>query len=54
MYVNEYVNDASGSTTSFVVTGKKGGLGALAGSSIVTGNPTDERRFGQFSLRMSF
>ena len=54
MYVNEYVNDATGSTSSFVVTGKKGGLGALAGSSIVTGNPTDERRFGQFALRLNF
>jgi outer membrane receptor protein involved in Fe transport len=54
MYVNEYVNDASGSTGSFVVTGKKGGLGALAGSSIVSGNPTDERRFGQFALRLNF
>lgn len=54
MYVNGYVNDASGSTGSFVVTGKKGGLGALAGSSIVTGNPADERRFGQFALRVVF
>jgi outer membrane receptor protein involved in Fe transport len=54
MYVNGYVNDANGSTTSFTVTGKKGGLGALAGSSIVTGNPTDERRFGQFALRVVF
>jgi outer membrane receptor protein involved in Fe transport len=54
MYVNGYVNDASGSTGSFTVTGKKGGLGALAGSSIVTGNPADERRFGQFALRVSF
>jgi hypothetical protein len=54
MYVNGYVNDASGSTSSFVVTGKKGGLGALAGSSIVTGTPADERRFGQFALRLSF
>jgi outer membrane receptor protein involved in Fe transport len=54
MYVNEYVNDANGAGASFVVTGKKGGLGALAGSSIVTGNPTDERRFGQFALRLNF
>jgi outer membrane receptor protein involved in Fe transport len=54
MYVNGYVNDASGSTGSFVVTGKKGGLGALAGSSIVLGNPADERRFGQFALRVIF
>lgn len=54
MYVNGYVNDTSGFTTPFVVTGKKGGLGTLAGSSIVTGNPTDERRFGQLALRVSF
>lgn len=54
MYVNDYINDASGFTGPFVVTGKKGGLGSLAGSSIVTGNPTDERRFGQFALRVVF
>jgi outer membrane receptor protein involved in Fe transport len=54
IYVNGYVNDAIGSTNSFVVTGKKGGLGSLAGSSIVTGNPSDERRFGQFALRLNF
>ena len=54
MYVNGYVNDANGFTSSFTVTGKKGGLGALAGSSIVTGNPADERRFGQFALRVVF
>jgi hypothetical protein len=54
IYVNGYVNDATGSTNSFVVTGKKGGLGSLAGSSIVTGNPSDERRFGQFALRLNF
>jgi len=54
MYVNGYINDTSGFTGPFVVKGKKGGLGALAGSSIVTGTPADERRFGQFSLRLSF
>lgn len=54
VYVNGYVNDATGSGSSFVVTGKKGGLGALAGSSIVTGTPSDERRFGQFALRLIF
>jgi len=54
MYVNEYINDTNGFTSSFIVTGKKGGLGALAGSSIVTGNPSDERRFGQFALRLTF
>src|SRR6266403_301165 len=54
MYVNGYVNDAAGSGSSFTVVGKKGGLGSLAGSSIVTGNPSDERRFGQFALRLNF
>jgi hypothetical protein len=56
MYVNGYINDTTGFTGPgpFVVTGKKGGLGSLAGSSIVTGTPADERRFGQFSLRVSF
>jgi outer membrane receptor protein involved in Fe transport len=54
LYVNGYANDAAGFTSSFMVTGKKGGLGSLAGSSIVTGNPTDERRFGQFALRVKF
>jgi outer membrane receptor protein involved in Fe transport len=54
IYVNGYVNDATGSGSTFIVTGKKGGLGSLAGSSIVTGNPSDERRFGQFALRLSF
>jgi hypothetical protein len=54
MYVNGYNNDASGSVGSFTVVGKKGGLASLAGSSIVVGNPADERRFGQFSLRVNF
>jgi outer membrane receptor protein involved in Fe transport len=54
MYVNGYLNDANGFVTSFKVVGKKGGLGSLAGSSIVTGNPTDERRYGQFALRLNF
>ncbi len=54
IYVNGYVNDATGSGSTFTVTGKKGGLGSLAGSSIVTGNPSDERRFGQFALRLTF
>ncbi len=54
MYVNGYVNDATGSGSSFTVVGKKGGLGSLAGSSVVTGNPSDERRFGQFALRLNF
>ncbi len=54
MYVNGYVNDATGSGNSFTVVGKKGGLGSLAGSSVVTGNPSDERRFGQFALRLNF
>jgi hypothetical protein len=54
MYVNGYLNDATGSGTSFTVVGKKGGLGSLAGSSVVTGNPSDERRFGQFALRLNF
>jgi len=54
IYVNGYVNDATGSGSSFTVVGKKGGLGSLAGSSIVTGNPSDERRFGQFALRLTF
>jgi hypothetical protein len=54
MYVNGYVNDATGFTSSFTVVGKKGGLGSLAGSSIVTGNPSDERRFGQFAFRLTF
>jgi outer membrane receptor protein involved in Fe transport len=54
MYVNGYAADASGSALPFDITGKKGGLASLAGSSVVTGNPTDERRFAQFSLRVSF
>jgi hypothetical protein len=54
MYVNGYVNDATGFASSFTVVGKKGGLGSLAGSSIVTGNPSDERRFGQFAMRLTF
>src|SRR5437868_1038361 len=54
MYVNGYNNDIYGSTDPFTVTGKKGGLGSLAGSSVVVGNPADERRFGQFALRVSF
>ena len=54
MYVNGYLNDVSGFASSFTVKGKKGGLGSLAGSSIVTGNPSDERRFGQFALRLNF
>ena len=62
MYVNEYVNDVSAAAGVMntnaagqpVVVGAKGGLGSLAGSSIVTGNPTDERRFIQLSLRASF
>jgi outer membrane receptor protein involved in Fe transport len=54
IYVNGYVNDATGFGSSFTVTGKKGGLGSLAGSSIVTGNPSDERRFGQLALRLTF
>src|SRR5882724_4999315 len=32
IYVNGYVNDATGSGSTFTVTGKKGGLGSLAGS----------------------
>jgi len=54
MYVNGYLNDATGFGSSFTVVGKKGGLGSLAGSSVVTGNPSDERRFGQFALRLNF
>jgi Carboxypeptidase regulatory-like domain/TonB dependent receptor len=40
---------ASQTTTPFVVTGLKGGLNNFA-----TGGNNDERRFGQFSLRVTF
>jgi hypothetical protein len=55
MYVNGFINDqtnfldASGNNAPVVIQGKKGGLGALANN----GNH-DERRFGQFALRLNF
>lgn len=51
MYVNGFNADfgSFGTSTGLVITGKKGGLGALANN----GNH-DERRFGQFALRLSF
>jgi hypothetical protein len=54
MFVNGFFNDAANfmtpsGPTSVVVSGKKGGLGSLA-----TGGEHDERRFGQFALRLTF
>ncbi len=50
MFVNGFFNDAANFTgTSVMVSGKKGGLGSLA-----TGGEHDERRFGQFALRLTF
>ena len=59
MYVNGFANDASANVdvdgnalSTFVVTGKKGGLGSLAGNT--SSNPADERRFLQFALKLNF
>ena len=41
--------DASNSPTAIQVIAKKGGLGTLA-----SGGNHDERRFGQFALRLHF
>jgi hypothetical protein len=50
MYVNTFlVGYTSPTTTPLVVQGLKGGLNTLA-----EGGNNDERRFGQFSLRLSF
>jgi Carboxypeptidase regulatory-like domain len=50
MFVNGFANDAAGFVGApLTVEGKKGGLGALA-----TGGEHDERRFGQFALRLTF
>jgi hypothetical protein len=50
MFVNGYVEDAANFTGGPVtVAGKKGGLGAIA-----SGGEHDERRFGQFALRLTF
>ena len=49
MYVNGFDLDAANFTGPVIVDGKKGGLGALANN----GNH-DERRFGQFALRLLF
>jgi hypothetical protein len=49
-YVNTTTLDYGGPTTTpLFVNEEKGGLGSLA-----TGGNHDERRFGQFSLRLSF
>ncbi len=50
MYVNTFlIGYTSPTTTPIVVQGLKGGLNSLA-----EGGNNDERRFGQFSLRLSF
>jgi TonB dependent receptor len=50
MFVNGFAEDAAAfSGGPVLVEGKKGGLGALA-----TGGEHDERRFGQFALRLTF
>jgi hypothetical protein len=51
IYVNGFNADfaTSGTPTGIAIQGKKGGLGALANN----GNH-DERRFGQFALRLTF
>jgi hypothetical protein len=50
MFVNGFAEDAAGFAGGPVlVEGKKGGLGSLA-----TGGEHDERRFGQFALRLTF
>jgi hypothetical protein len=50
MYVNTFLIGYTGPTTTpLVVQGLKGGLNSLA-----EGGNNDERRFGQFSLRVSF
>jgi hypothetical protein len=50
MFVNGYVEDvANFAGGPVLVEGKKGGLGALA-----SGGEHDERRFGQFALRLTF
>jgi hypothetical protein len=50
MYVNGFINDiALLGPGPLTITGKKGGLGSLANN----GN-NDERRFGQFALRLTF
>ncbi len=50
MFVNGFAEDAAAfSGSPVLVEGKKGGLGALA-----TGGEHDERRFGQFALRLTF
>jgi hypothetical protein len=49
MFVNGFAEDAAAfSGGPVLVEGKKGGLGALA-----TGGEHDERRFGQFALRLT-
>jgi hypothetical protein len=52
MFVNGFAEDAASAvdpTGHVLVEGKKGGLGSLA-----TGGEHDERRFGQFALRLTF
>jgi hypothetical protein len=50
MFVNGFAEDAAAFAGGPVlVEGKKGGLGSLA-----TGGEHDERRFGQFALRLTF
>ena len=50
MYTDTFLVAYTGSTTTpVVVPGLKGGLGSLA-----EGGNNDERRFGQFSLRVTF
>ncbi len=50
LYINGYDADAAlvGSSSGVVLDAKKGGLAAL------TGFPTDERRFGQFAVKILF
>jgi hypothetical protein len=47
MYTNTFLVGSTGGPIQ--VTGLKGGLGSLA-----EGGNNDERRFGQFSLRVNF
>ena len=51
MYFNGFIADAglSAAGTPIVIQGKKGGLGAAANE-----GQHDERRFGQFSVKVSF
>jgi outer membrane receptor protein involved in Fe transport len=51
MFVNGYNNDVANFNGAILVEGKKGGLGQFANGG---GANHDERRFGQFALRLHF